>query len=104
METTFIECDATTLVSQIGMQNIFAISGGRIMVRPTGITLKVRYGYAVEIDLAANDTYTVKRVYSKGLNRTIKGELANVYCDEVGEVSYLASCYLQPMPEFAVGN
>lgn len=101
MTTVFTDCNAETLVSQIGMNNIFAISGGRIMVRPTGITLPVARGYSVEIDLAANDTYTVKRVYSRGTTRSIKGELANVYCDEVGEVSYLVSCYLQPMPEFA---
>jgi hypothetical protein len=102
-ETMFIECNSTTILQQIGRNNFFAISGGRVMIRPTGITLPVAYGYSVEIDLAANDTYTVKRVYSKGIKRTIKGELNGVYCDEIGEVAYLASCYRQAMPEFAVG-
>ena len=96
----YIECDARTLVDQVSMMNIMAISGGRIIRRETGITLPIRYGYSGEIDLAGNDTYTVKRVYTKGLNRIIKGELAGVYCDEVGEVAYLASCYRQEMPQF----
>lgn len=101
METTFINCNASELINQIGGTNFFAISGGRVMVRPTGITLPIAYGYSVEIDLAANDTYTVRRVLSRGTKRTIKGELSNVYCDEVGEVAYLASCYRDEMPQFA---
>jgi hypothetical protein len=102
METVFINCDNATLVQQIGNMNIMAISGGRVIIRETGITLPIRYGYSVEIDFAANDTYTVRRVYTKNFNRIIKGELNNVYCDEVGEVAYLASCYREPMPEFQV--
>ena len=90
---TFIECDKDTLISQIGMMNIMAISGGRGTFRSTGVTLPVSSGYVVEVDLAANDTYTVQRVrYAKG-KRWEKGTVENVYCDQLGEVAYQASCY-----------
>jgi hypothetical protein len=93
MTTTFIDCDAKTLVNQIGLRNIFAISGGRIEERTTGITLKVASGYSVTIDLAADDTYTVRRVYTRAGKVTIKGEVNGIYCDEVGEIAYEASCF-----------
>lgn len=93
MTTTFIKCDAKTLVNQIGLRNIFAISGGRIEERTTGITLKVASGYSVTIDLAAGDTYTVRRIYTRAGKVTIKGEVNGIYCDEVGEIAYQASCF-----------
>jgi hypothetical protein len=89
----FIECDSKTLVNQIGMMNIFAISGGRITARETGITLPVSNGYSVTIDLHANDTYTVRRVYTRAGKVTIKGEVEGIYCDEIGEIAYQASCF-----------
>lgn len=89
-----MECDAKELVSQIGRMNIWAISGGRVLVRNTGITLKVGNGYFVEIDLHISDTYTVKRVYQTKRMRIVKGIVNDVYCEEIGEVAYLASCYV----------
>lgn len=86
--------DAQTLVQQIGRGNVLAISGGRVKVRESGITLPVHQGYRVEIDLAGNDTYTVRRVFARGTKTWIKGERTNVYCDEVGETAYEASCYV----------
>lgn len=94
VEATFIECDARTIAEQIGRMNIFAISGGRVLARRTGITLKVSSGYSVTIDLAAGDTYTVRRVFTRGAKVWIKGEESNVYCDQVGESAYVASCYV----------
>jgi hypothetical protein len=91
---TFIPSDAETTIAQIGLGNIMGISGGRITVRETGVTLPVARGYSVTVDLAANDTYTVRRVYSRAGNVTIKGEYANVYCDELNERTYLASCFV----------
>ena len=44
-------CDAQELVAQIGKMNVMAISGGRVQVRKTGITLQVGKGYSVEIDV-----------------------------------------------------
>ena len=92
-QTVFIECDAQTLCDQIGPRTIMGISGGRLYARPTGITLPVSNGYSVTIDLAAGDTYTVRRMFKRGAKTWIKGERADVYCDEVGEAAYYASCF-----------
>ena len=86
--------DAKTLLHQIGRGNVLAISGGRYTVVGETLVLPIRYGYKVEIDLAANDTYTVRRVFVRGAQRFVKGEQTDVYADEVGEVAYRASCYL----------
>ena len=86
-------CDARELVSQIGHMNILAISGGRITARETGVTLPVSNGYSVTIDLAGDDTYTVRRVFKRGAKVWIKGERTSVYCDQVGESAYVASCF-----------
>jgi len=98
----FRDCDATVLRDQIGMMNIFAISGGRITVRETGITLPVAHGYSVTVDLAANDTYTVRRIYTRAGKVTIKGEVEGVFCDEIGEIAYQASCYQNVEMKFAL--
>ena len=87
------QCDNEELLQQIGSRNIFAISGGRVLVRETGITLPVSSGYSVEVDLAADDTYVVRRVFTRAGKRWIKGERTNVYCDQVGELAYRASCF-----------
>ena len=92
-DDNFIECNASELAAQIGRMNIFAISGGRVTARQTGITLPVGCGYSVTVDLAGNDTYTVRRVFTRGGIAKIKGELTDVYCDEVGQVAYEASCF-----------
>lgn len=92
----FIEADTQTIVEQIGMGNVLAISGGRVTHRETGITLPVRYGYSVTVDLAAGDTYTVRRVFTRKGVSTIKGESADVYAEQVGEMAYRASCYRDP--------
>lgn len=91
---TFRECDPRQLVAQIGRGNIAAISGGRVLVRETGITLPVSNGYSVTVDLNWDDTYIVRRVFKRGAKVWIKGEQTDVYCDEVGEVAYKASCYV----------
>jgi hypothetical protein len=93
MENTFRECDARTLVTQIGRMNVLAISGGRVMARETGVTLPVGCGYSVTVDLDGNDTYVVRRVFKRGAKVWVKGEQTNVYFDEVGEVAYQASCF-----------
>ncbi len=89
----FRECNTDELVAQIGRMNIMAISGGRVGVRPTGITLPVSNGYSVTVDLDFMDTYTVRRVFKRGAKVWIKGECTNVYCDEVGEQAYKASSF-----------
>lgn len=91
--------DPTTLIRQIGMSNIYAISGGRIRHATTfdGIILPIRYGYTVEVEYCPNDTYTVRRVWSKNGAATVKGVATDVYADQVSDTAYRASCYKDPM-------
>jgi hypothetical protein len=89
----FIKCDNRQLLAQIGTMNVLATSGGRVEARETGVTLPVRYGYAVSIDLHANDTYTVRRLHRRGGKVSIKGEATHVYAEQLSEVVYRAGCY-----------
>jgi hypothetical protein len=86
----------TATLQHIGRMNVLAISGGRVQViDETTISLPVHYGYSVEVKLnEAQDLYEVRRIFRRGAKRWIKGEQLGVYCDEVGEVAYRASCYL----------
>ena len=51
------------------------------------------YGHEVRITLDASDTYNVEHVFTRGTKRTVKGVVRGVYCDEVAEVAYRASCW-----------
>ena len=95
----FIPCDITELLAQIGMHNVLAISGGRIVKRETGVTMPVGSGYSVSVDLAPNDTYTVRRLFTRAGKVTVKGEWTDVYCEDVGELAYRASCFRSYTPE-----
>jgi hypothetical protein len=82
---------ATTL-RQIGGMNVLAISGGRRSVDSTGaLVLPVSNGYTVRITLAANDTYTVERLWKRSGQTKVKGEWNMVYASELGETCYQAS-------------
>jgi hypothetical protein len=96
--------DEDTLLNQIGRRNVFAISGGRVNVwKPEGetveIELPVSSGYLVRITLAWDDTYTVERILrrrpkGKSAKETkVLGRVSGVFCDQVGEIAYRASCY-----------
>jgi hypothetical protein len=89
----FRDCDVQQTIQQIGRMTLLAISGGRIVRRATGITLPVGAGYSVTVDLDWNDTYVVRRVFRRKAKVWIKGERRDVYCEEVGEVAYRASCF-----------
>jgi len=88
------------LVKQLGMMNIFAISGGRVhsVVNDDGETVEVQlpvgHGYRVAITLDFMDTWTVRREFVRAGKVTVKGVQEDVYFDEVGEVAYKASCYV----------
>lgn len=85
---------ATTLLDQIGRMTICAISGGRKSLVDGTLVLPVGSGYKVEVEYAeGSDTYTVRRVFTRGVKRWVKGELTYVYCDEVGERAYEASSF-----------
>jgi hypothetical protein len=81
------------LVSQIRPVDLLAISGGRVVGRQTGVTLPVSNGYYVFIDLAGNDTYTVRRVFKRGMNWFLKGEVEGVHAEDLSETAYRASCF-----------
>jgi hypothetical protein len=98
------------LLDQIGRMNVLAISGGRVGVwKPQGKTVEVELpvssGYLVRITLGWNDTYTVERVLRrrpKGQSAKVSkvlGRMEGVFCDQVGEVAYYASCY-KSYPDF----
>ena len=81
-------------IAQIGIGNIFGISGGRVghlskNGEVIGIELPVGHGYKVRVFLDADDTYVVQRVWRE----TVKGVATGVYCDEIGEVAYQAGMY-----------
>lgn len=94
-----------TMLRQIGWGNVAAISGLRwIEVDPYTVKLPVSNGYSVEVELDPNDTYTVRRVFTRRPKAspadwrpepvaTVKGAVSNVYADQVGEVAYRASCF-----------
>jgi hypothetical protein len=83
------------LLAQIGRINVLCISGGRATLNEDGVlVLPVGKGYSVEIELTAWDDYTVRRVYKRGAKRWVKGELSGIYCDQIGEIAYQASCFV----------
>lgn len=91
------------LIAQIGMHNVFAISGGRVIIdgatydneykTTQEVELPVGYGYRVVVNLDWDDTWKVSRVFYRKGKKTIKGVQAGVYFDEVGNVAYKASCF-----------
>ena len=87
------------LISQIGHMNILAISGGRVIVVKNNdgetieVELKCGAGYRVSIALGWDDTYTVTRQYVRKGTVFNKGTVEGVYCDNIGEVAYKASCF-----------
>lgn len=91
-------CSARVLLDQIGTGNVMAISGlrvGRVIAwhddEPyiAGVVLPVANGWAVHVVLAADDSYTVRRMFRGKIRR----EWVGVYAENVGEVAYLASLY-----------
>lgn len=92
--------DVHETIAQIGRMNLLCISGGRVKGafnsdgETVGVVLPVGHGYRVDVLLAFDDTYTVRRVFARGGKQWVKGELTGVYCDEVGETAYVASCYV----------
>jgi len=88
------------LIAQIGRMNVLAISGGRVhsIVDDEGETVEVQLpvgkGYRVSITLGFMDTWTVRREYVRKGVATVKGVQEDVYFDEVGEVAYRASCFV----------
>lgn len=90
--------DPRETIGQINRMTLLGISGGRWSTDGKGsdvyrVNLPVSNGYRVVIELAANDTYTVKRVFKRGDKEWVRGTLAGVYFDRLSEVAYYASCF-----------
>lgn len=97
-------CDPTEIIRQIGKMNLWAISGGRWgslydnEQNAIGVWLPCGRGRMVEISLDFDDTYRVRcvRRVLRGAQRNqgiIETEAVGIYCDQVGEVAYQASCW-----------
>jgi hypothetical protein len=92
-EWTINDEQRNVIAQQIGRMNIAAISGGRCTRLPDGIELPVGNGYRVRVRLTPVDDYTVERVFVRNGQTFSKGIREGVYCDEVGDVAYRASCF-----------
>ena len=89
----FIPCDTRAITNQIGRRVLMSICGLRVIRRETGVTLPVASGYTVTVDLAADDTYTVRRIYGRGSRQWVHGERTEVYAEQLSEAAYFASSY-----------
>lgn len=96
----FRPMDPSQTLAQIGKMNILGISGGRVENlhnsdgEIVGVRLPVSKGYAVNVLLHPNDTYTVQRTFTRSGTTTIKGQEDGVYAHEVGDASYRAGMYV----------
>ena len=95
---------AAEILQQIGKMNILAVSGGRVGLlenaegEKVGVFLPITHDRRVEVILTVMDTYRVirSRHIVKGSSagaEVIEAETNDIYCDEVGEAVYQASCW-----------
>lgn len=92
----FRECEGwmrRAMRDQIGIGNMMAISGLRVVATKYGIELPVGHGYRVRVLLAGNDTYTVQRVFVRGFKVFLHGEAREVSCERLSEVARMASSF-----------
>ncbi len=85
--------DARVLKAQMGMMNVGAISGGRVMQAGATVFFPVASGYQVAVTLTAADDYTVRMIFVRAGKVSVKAEIEGVYAEQVGEVAYKASCF-----------
>jgi len=83
--------DGHAALAQIGHMNRLAITGGRATIGYHCVILPVSHGYHVVVSLAADDTYTVQRVFLRGGKASVKGEWTGIYADRLSDVAYTAS-------------
>jgi hypothetical protein len=81
------------IAQQIG-RNIWGISGGVIWPMHFGIAMPAGKGYIVLVELQADDTYRVTRAFKRGHVLAFKGTQYGIYCEDVAEIAYCASCYV----------
>jgi len=92
--------DHIELVKQIGAMTVLGISGGRVGIitneqdETIEIILPVSKGYRVAITLGWADTWIVRREFVRKGKVFVKGVVDDVYCEQISEVAYQASCYV----------
>ncbi len=82
------------MIQQIGVRNVMAISGGRWMRIRCGVYLPVGKGYAVIVEVNGSDYYRVHRVFKRGEVLLFRGTMDDVFCEDLPEVAYYASCFV----------
>ena len=84
-----------TMIEQIGRMTLLGASGGRkTIVDESTLRLPVGNGYSVEVVYDFGwDYYTVRRVFTRGGKRWVKGEISMVDCFQLSEAVWAASCY-----------
>lgn len=85
-----------TMLGQIGPGTLLAVSGGRFIhdTAALRVSLPIRYGYSVEVTYNAGpDLYTVERIFTRGLKRSVKFHTDHVYGEDLAEIVYTASCW-----------
>lgn len=97
-------CDPKVVRDQIGLMTVLGVSGGRWHSlrdkdgETVGIALPCGTNRTVEVVLNFLDLYTVRR-YRTIVNGARKGETVveyeaqDIYCDQLSEVVYSASCW-----------
>lgn len=90
---TITDQQRETILQQIDSLNVLAISGGKVRRIPDGVELPVSHGYVVRVRLTPLDMYRVERVFKRGAKECLKGYRNDVFCDDVGEAAYYASCF-----------
>jgi hypothetical protein len=82
-----------TTRDHVGLWTVLAISGGKwTALDENTLVLPVKYGYRVEITYEPGlDLYTVRKVFVRGLKRTVKDEWTHVDASSLSEVAYTAS-------------
>ena len=85
-----------TIIEQIGAMTVLAICGGRL--KATGLyTIEFKdssAGHLVAVTYdRATDLYTVERLYRRAGKTWNKGTRTGVYCDQLSDACYEASCW-----------
>lgn len=114
--TVHRDFDPAVTLAQIGADTIAAVSGGRRTVRlsvehdPDGtshpvpvLELPCGYGYRVEVQLGADDTYTVRRIHQRGGTRTVKGAATGIHFPDLAEQVYRAGMFRDDWPAGGIG-
>lgn len=97
-------CDTGEVIAQMGKMTFLAVCGGKWAKvydsgkETVGVLMFCGESRAVEVVLDPWDTYTVRRV--RLVNRgelkgsiVVESEVSDVYCDNLTEVVYSASCW-----------